>query len=164
MTDAIRNWWSGLSLRERVLVGIAGGLSALLIGWFLIFTPMTRALAEQRLAHAAALDRNGAVAWRVAEIRRLQSQPRTTPAAQAASGATVALALTQAAAEGGFTLARNDAEGNDAATIAIANAKAPTVIVWLDGLAAQGLAPADITLRPNADGTVALTARIRRAQ
>jgi hypothetical protein len=72
--------------------------------------------------------------------------------------------LAQGAAEQGLTLSRNDPVGEGGASIAIANGRATALAGWLARMEADGLTPSDLTLRPNADGTVALTATMRRAQ
>ncbi|HMN53276.1 MAG TPA: type II secretion system protein GspM [Sphingopyxis sp.] len=33
MMDAVKNWWNGLSMRERWLVGVAGVLAVGVLGW-----------------------------------------------------------------------------------------------------------------------------------
>ena len=161
MTEAIGRWWATLSTRERIMVGVAGTLALVIGGWLLVFRPLDSALQAERLEHAAALERRAAVAVRVAEIRRLVASGATRRADRN-SAVAVSLALTQAAAERGFTLSRNDAQGDNAAAIAIANARATAVLPWIDELAGQGYAASDLTLRPNADGTVAVTATLRR--
>lgn len=155
--SAIRTWWDGLTVRERWLVGIAGGMAAAVLLWLATFG-VTAALSDAREAHGLAVDRAAGIAARVEAIEALQAAPR--PAA--ASAATVDIVVAQSAAEQGFTLSRNEAQGGGAATIAIANARAPAVLAWLAELEAMGILAGDLSLRPNADGTVALTATLRR--
>lgn len=161
MTDAIRTWWGGLSLRERWLVGVAGALAAAVIGWLLVYAPLRTALADAQEAHGVAIDRQAAIAARVAEIRQRESggNRASTPASSAA----ITLLLAQQAAEQGLTLSRNDPAGTTGANIAVANVRAPLLATWLTRLEESGLTVTDLTLRPNADGTVAMTASIRRA-
>lgn len=161
MTQSIRHWWETLSTRERWLVGVAGTLAAAVIGWFLIYAPLRTALADAREAHGIATDRQAAIASRVAEIRRREADGQN--ASSATNSAAVTLILTQSAAEQGFTLSRNDAAGDSGASIAMANVRAPALATWLSQLEGSGLTVTDLTLRPNADGTVAMTASIRRA-
>ena len=165
MSDTLRNWWMGLSRRERWLVGIAAVLAATTIGWLGIYTPLRTGLMTAREAHGLAVDRQAAISSRVAEIRRLQAdgnQAATT--ASPTNDAAITLVLAQGAAEQGFVLARNDAIGDSGATIAIANARAPSLVAWLAKLEDSGLTVTDLSLRPNADGTVAMTASVRAAQ
>lgn len=161
MTDAIRNWWGGLSLRERWLVAVAAALATAIVGWFLVYAPLRTALADAQEAHGLAIDRQAAIAMRVAAIRQRESggARATTPASSAA----ITLVLAQQAAEQGLTLSRNDPVGVTGAAIAIANVRAPLLAAWLTRLEESGLTVTDLTLRPNADGTVAMTAGIRRS-
>lgn len=159
MIARLHSWWDGLSLRERWMVGVAGALAALVVGWFLILVPLRSALADAGAAHAEAVDRHGAVMARVALLRRIgerQAPAATTPAA------TVDLVIGQSAAERGLALSRNEAQGEDAAAIAIANARAGAALGWIDALEAQGIVARELVMRPNADGTVALTATLAR--
>ena len=54
MIDNARNWFVGLSQRERVLVGVAGLLLAGLVGYYGIARPMLGAMtaAEERYVDA----------------------------------------------------------------------------------------------------------------
>lgn len=161
MNDAIRQWWDGLSLREQWLVGIAASLATAVLGWLLIYAPLRTALASAREANAVAIDRQASISARVAAIRQIESRgPR--PMDKKGGMAAVTLALGQSANEQGFTLSRNDPVGNDGATIAVTAARAPVLSVWLAGLEADGYSLNDVSIRPNADGTVAMTATIRR--
>ena len=62
----------------------------------------------------------------------------------------------------GLTLDRNEARGDRQATIAIATAKAPVLTDWLAGLEAQGFVVDQLTITPAADGTVGMTAELRK--
>lgn len=161
MIASLAHWWTALSTRERWLVGVAGGLTAIVIGWFLIALPLQSALSASREAHGIAVDRHAAVLARVEALEALQARGAAQPAAATAA---LDLAITQGAAEQGFTLSRTEAQGANSVVIAIANARAPALLRWLGDLEAAGISAADLSLRPNADGTVALTATLRRTQ
>jgi general secretion pathway protein M len=156
MIAALNSWWTGLSLRERWLVGIAGALAGGLIGWFLIITPLYDALDDAAAAHRAALERQAAVTSRVAALRRGAN------AAPAAPSAAASIIADQAAAEAGLPLSRNDPAGDGGTAIAIANARSPAALALLQRLEAAGLHASELALRRNGDGTVALTATLRR--
>ena len=70
--------------------------------------------------------------------------------------------LTQSAGEIGLALDRNEARGSGQATIAIATAKAPVLTDWLASLEAQGFVVDQLTITPAADGTVGMTAELRK--
>ena len=165
MTDTIHTWWRALSFRERWLVGVAGVLAFLAIGWFGITMPLLGALDAARERHAVAIDRQAGVAQRVAEIDLLTSSRGTAGNGIARPEAATALSLWigQSAAEQGFTLSRNEAQGPDRAAIAIGNARAPALIGWVAALEQMGVMAQDLSMRPNRDGTIAITATFGRA-
>jgi general secretion pathway protein M len=156
MIDAVNSWWAGLSQRERVLVGIAGALLSGLVGWFLILVPLQNALASAGDEHLAALDRAGAVRSRIAALETGADSGIGT------STAVVAQVITQAAAEAGLPLTRNDPAGNDGAAIAISNGRSAALLTLLANLEQQGITASDLTMRPNGDGSINLTATFRR--
>ena len=67
MTDKLANWFEALSLREKVLVGIAAVLSALLVAIYGIYFPLTTSIQEKRVVYREALERRVAVEAMVAQ-------------------------------------------------------------------------------------------------
>ena len=65
MMDAVKSWWSGLSRRERWLVGIAGILALAVFGWA-IGRPAVAAFVDLETRHQAAIEREGRVAAKAA--------------------------------------------------------------------------------------------------
>ena len=49
-------WWSGLSLREKALLAVAGGLAALVIVWYGLMAPALSARTEARQDRQLAAD------------------------------------------------------------------------------------------------------------
>lgn len=158
MMAAIQGWWQALSIRERWLVAVAGGLALLLLGWFLILRPLQSGLIDARAAHGAALDRHAAITARVAMLRAADRTPRVS------NPAAVSLIATQFAAEADLPLSRNDAVGDTGASIAIAAARAPAALALIATLEDAGVIATDVSLRRNGDGTVALTTTLERAR
>ncbi|MCW0198916.1 type II secretion system protein GspM [Sphingopyxis sp.] len=156
--DAVKNWWGGLSMRERWLVGVAGVLAALVLGWAL-GRPAVAAFAGLESRHSAAIEREGRVA---AKVQLLAQRPAKSLAA-AVDAVAVDQYLAQSAGEIGLTLDRNEARGQGQATIAIAAAKAPVLTGWLASLEGQGFVVDQLTITPAADGTVGMTAELRKA-
>ena len=157
MTGALRNWWTALSRRERGLVGAAGALALAVLGWALVPSAFA-AFAGLEDRHRAAVEREGRIAAKV----RLLAQRPASGVATAADIVAIDQYLAQSAGEIGLTLDRNDARGSGQAAIAIATAKAPVVIDWLAGLEAQGVMVDQLTITPAADGTVGVTADLRK--
>ena len=157
MTDKLKNWWSGLSLRERWLVGVAGVLALGVLVWGLA-RPAVAAFSDLESRHRAAIEREGRVK---AKVQLLARRPAKS-AATAVETQAIDQYLAQSAGEIGLTLDRNEARGAGQATIAIATAKAPVLIDWLASLEAQGFVVDQVTITPAADGTVGLTAELRK--
>lgn len=157
MTDKLKNWWGGLSLRERWLVGVAGVLALGVLVWGLA-RPAVAAFIDLESRHRAAIEREGRVK---AKVQLLARTPAKSAAAAVETQA-IDQYLAQSAGEIGLTLDRNEARGAGQATIAIATAKAPVLIDWLASLEAQGFVVDQLTVTPAADGTVGLTAELRK--
>ncbi|MGV7121702.1 type II secretion system protein GspM [Sphingopyxis sp. 550A] len=158
MMDAVKNWWNGLSMRERWLVGVAGVLATLVLVWAL-GRPAVAAFADLESRHSAAVEREGRLA---AKLQLLAQRPAKSLAA-AVDAVAIDQYLAQSAGEIGLTLDRNEARGQGQATIAIAAAKAPVLTDWLASLEAQGFVVDQLTITPAADGTVGMTAELRKA-
>lgn len=157
MTEKLQNWWIALSPRERWLVGIAGVLALGVIIWGL-GRPAYAAFTDLEAQHRAAIEREGRVA---AKAQLLAQRPAKSLAA-ALDAVAIDQYLTQSAGEIGLTLDRNEARGSGQATIAIATAKAPVLTDWLASLEAQGFVVDQLTITPAADGTVGMTAELRK--
>ena len=158
MMDAVKSWWNGLSIRERWLVGVAGVLALVVLGWAL-GRPAIAAFFELETRHRAAIEREGRVAAKVA----LLAQRPAKSVAAAVDAIQIDQYLAQSAGEIGLTLDRNEARGDRQATVAIATAKAPVLTDWLAGLEGQGFVVDQLTITPAADGTVGMTAELRKA-
>lgn len=158
MMDAVKSWWSGLSTRERWLVGVAGVLALALLGWAL-GRPAIAAFFDLETRHRAAIEREGRVAAKVA----LLAQRPAKSVAAAVDAIQIDQYLAQSAGEIGLTLDRNEARGDRQATVAIATAKAPVLTDWLAGLEGRGFVVDQLTITPAADGTVGMTAELRKA-
>src|SRR3546814_5931310 len=158
MTDKLRNWWSGLSQRERWLVGVAGVLACGVLIWGLA-RPAVAAFIDLDSRHRTAIEREGRVK---AKVQLLARRPAKSVATEVAAVA-IDQYLTQSAGEIGLTLDRNEARSAGNATIAIATATAPGLIAWLASLEGQGFIVDQLTITPAADGTVGLTAELRRS-
>ncbi len=157
MMERVQNWWAALSRRERWLVGVAGALALSVLIWGL-GRPAYAVFADLENRHAAAIEREGRVA---AKVQLLAQRPAKSVAA-AVDAVAVDQYLAQSAGEIGLTLDRNEARGQGQATIAIATAKAPVLTSWLAALEGQGFVVDQLTITPAADGTVGMTAELRK--
>ncbi|AJA07787.1 hypothetical protein SKP52_04300 [Sphingopyxis fribergensis] len=157
MTERLQNWWIALSLRERWLVGIAGVLALGVVLWGL-GRPMAAAFIDLESQHRAAIEREGRVS---SKVQLLAQRPAKSVAATV-DAAQIDQYLAQSAGEIGLTLDRNEARGAGQATIAIATARATVLTDWLASLEGQGFIIDQLTITPAADGTVGLTAELRK--
>ncbi|WP_432768161.1 MAG: type II secretion system protein M [Sphingopyxis sp.] len=158
MMERLQRWWSEISPRERWLVGIAAVLGIAVLGWAL-GRPAVAAFIDIDAQHRAAIEREGRVA---AKVRLLAERP-TTSVTAATDAVQIDQYLAQSASEIGLTLDRNEARGQRVAAIAIATAKAPVLTDWLASLEAQGFVVDQLTITPAADGTVGMTAELRKS-
>ena len=158
MRESVQNWWAGLTQRERWLVGVAAVLALAVLLWALA-RPAYAAFVDLETAHRAAVEREGRVA---AKVQLLAQRPAKSLAA-AVDATAIDQYLAQSAGEIGLTLDRNEARGQGQATIAIATAKAPVLTDWLASLEGQGFVVDQLTITPAADGTVGMTAELRKA-
>lgn len=150
-------WFIGLTGRERWLVGVAGGLTALIVLVYGLILPLGHALDDAAVRHREATERAGRI---VAGLDALKRAPAPRAAAMAGPLEQVAQASAQAA---GFVVQSSQKQGSDMVIMVIPTARASAALAWLDGLAAQGLAVEQLTVTPAPDGTVSVNVTLRRA-
>lgn len=155
MTGAVGQWWTGLSPRERVLIGVAAALALAVLLWLgaraMLAAMDTRAeLHREAVARAARVEAKAAV---------LQTPAATEAALPAGS---LDQWLAQSAGDTGLTLDRNEARGERLATVAIGSARSPALLGWLTGLEGQGIVIDRLSITPGTDGSVAMTAELRQ--
>lgn len=137
-------WWRGRSLRERVLLGVMGGLLALVVLIYGVALPVERGLAEARAAAGEALDRNAAIRNKVAALRQL---PRV-----AMPKVDLPEAVTATALASGLTLERNQPQGPGRADIAVASASSAALFGWIAALEGRGVVVESVIFRPAQNG------------
>lgn len=162
MMDGLKIYWAERSPREQRLLMVAGALAAVLL-LVLIARPVMIWTEQLQSSHRAAVEREGRVAAKAA----LLAGPAAagTGSADSGSGAsagTLDQYLAQSASELGLSLSRNDGRGTDGASIAMTQAKAQVVMAWLADLERQGMILGNLTLTPQPDGTLGMTADVRR--
>lgn len=158
MIAKLTEWYQGLSIRERILVTVAGGLLALVVLIYGIAMPLWTGLGDAEARQDEAVEREARVASKVALLK----DGGAARAAGTGDGAPLSLAVGQSAAEQGFTLETNTARGDRATSIAIAAIRAPALLAWLARLEEGGVRVTDLTLRSGANATVAATATLER--
>ena len=141
MTAALARYWAARSARERILLTIAGALSARVIFWLLAWGPVAQAIGDARVAARAASARAARVTAMAATIRQGETAARARGQAIGDVGAFV----TTSASGAGLALTRNDAAGNQASDIAL-NGDGRAVMRWLLQVEAQGLVLRTLTI------------------
>ena len=156
MMDGFRQYWTGLSDRERRLLMVAGLLAAAVLAWLAARPPIAVSANAQR-SHQLAVERQGRVSAKLALLQRPADQ-------QGALWQVASLEqfLTTSASETGLTLSRHEARGQQGASFAISGGKAAVVTAWLADLEERGLAFDQLSITPQADGTVGVTADVRQ--
>lgn len=154
MTEGLKNWWAGRSLREQRLLLVMFALMAVVIAWLFVRT-MDDALAQARERHSRAVIEQAEVAGKVAALKALQRGGNRRLEAP------VDLLVGQSASEVGFVLSRTEPQGRDRVEIAIASARPQAFFGWLSDLEAKGVFPEKLTARANSDQTLSIEATLR---
>jgi general secretion pathway protein M len=155
MIAKLSGWYSGLSLREKILVGIAAGLSAVLVAIYGLYLPLTGSIQEKRINYRAALDRRVAIEAAVASSANRQA----SVGPQAVSGPIEQL-VNQSAAEAGFTLDKAESAGNGRVAIMMTQARPSALLKWLAELEKQGVMVEQIDVKAATAGSVSMTATL----
>lgn len=157
MIGRLRNWWAALSRREHVLLGVAALLAAALLLWQ-VGRPLVDAWTQAENQHRQALERKERIAAKIDLLRDM------TMANRRVQNSSVPLDqwIAASAADRGLTIDRADARGDRQLNLSIAAAKAPALMAWLTMLEDQGVIVDQMTMTPAPDGTVGMTAELRR--
>lgn len=130
-------WWNNMAPRERLLIAVAGILTALVIGWQFVLVPSmaARAEAEVRLNEA---DRTLArIQERYGMQRALGAAAPTNARPTSASIEDFKAAVTGAAGNVGLSIAR--LQGNDSTSVRLIfeDVDPRLIFVWLESVQAQ---------------------------
>lgn len=149
----LRARWAAFTRRERLLVGIALALAALVVAIWGVLLPLGRAYEAARARHAEIVQASARVGAKLAAL----------DAAPVAAGTTaMGQRLTAAAGQAGLTLQSVDPRG-DGIAVTIAGARPAAVLGWIDSLGRQGVAIDAISLAPAPDGSLGATVNVRPA-
>lgn len=157
MIDKLVNWFEALSLREKVLVGVAAILSALLVAIYVVYFPLTSSIQEKRVEYREALERRVAV-----EAMATQAIQKQSSGAVVATAGPLEQMVNQRATEAGFTLEKADPAGNGRVTIAMAQARPAALMKWLAELELEGIVADQIEVKAGSAGTVSVNATLAR--
>jgi general secretion pathway protein M len=156
MIENLKTWYFALTSRERVLVSVAGILTAVVVVIFGILLPTMSALEQAESGLDEAVQRRGRIEAAV-EAASLQK-----PAAALPAQADIDLVVTQGAAEKGFDLLKPTNSAPGQVDFRIEQARAPALLAWLSELESQGISVSTITMRSGANGSVTVEAQLRQ--
>ena len=76
----MKEWWLELSIRERLLLSIGGSIGLVLLGYFLLWTPLSTYVND---LHTSIVEQQSLLTWMqnaIKELQQLQAQsPQTQP-------------------------------------------------------------------------------------
>lgn len=159
MSEKLSNWFERLSLREKILVGVAATLSALLVAIYGVYFPLTNAIHEKRVEYREALERRVAIEAMVAQANQKQ-----TGSVVADMSGPLEQVVNQRATEAGFTLEKADAAGNGRVSISMAQARPAALMKWLAELEMAGIVAEQIEVKAGSAGTVSVNATLARGE
>lgn len=159
---AIRNWWAGMSARDRRILLIGTAITLPLLGWALVWQPLDA-------AHEAARAAQAETAAQHAEVRTLAGQlARRAKTGGAAAGAQSPLAAVEAVARDQRLLEqfkRREAEGANGAHLVLENAPADALMRLLERLDQEyGLRVAQAQIDPVGPGRVNASITLQRGR
>ena len=157
MIDKLAIWYEALSLREKILVGVAAILSLLLVAIYGIYFPLTTSIHEKRVEYREALERRVAI-----EALLTQANQKQNVAVVATISGPLEQVVNQRATEAGFTLEKADAAGNGRVSITMAQARPAALMKWLAELELDGIVADQIEVKAGSAGTVSVNATLAR--
>jgi general secretion pathway protein M len=153
---ALRDWYVGRTQREQRLILVMLAVAVPVLAWFLIVRPVSGAYDQAVQDHLSAIDRHG-------RVMALAEAAKSTPARSvAASDADLQLVVTEAASQAGIVLQGTTPNGSNALDLNVAGGRATALLQWLAQFEAQGIAVQQMTMTPQPDGTVSMSARLAR--
>lgn len=150
--NALTGWFTALSRREQILIAILGVLVALTLTFYGIYRPLYTAATAAKTRHYEVTMQAGRIKAKLNSLNDPAAQTRPVIAAA------LHLFIASEAAERGFTLERNQANGDDRTQITIASARAPAFLSWIADLETRGILVEDLVTRRMDNGTITVSA------
>jgi general secretion pathway protein M len=156
MSESLRSWWRGRTIREQRLLLVMFGLVAVVLLWLLIVRPLGDALSRARERYAdAALE----LAEARAQARLIGQLESNGPASLAEP---IDALINRSAAEAGFPVARLDREGEAQATLVLASVRPQAFFGWLAQMESnRGLIVERLNTTTNSDRTLSVQVTFR---
>jgi len=131
----IRTWWQGLQQREQRVLGAGTAIVALLLGWALVWYPLSRSRSELTVRVAQQQDDLAWMRQALGETRALRAQGAHSRADRQGKSL---LALADVSARGGGlvgALKRVEPAGSTSVRVSFEIADFDALMNWLDSLA-----------------------------
>lgn len=155
MIDYARNWFAGLSQREKILVGVAGLLLAGLVGYYGIARPMFGAMTAAEERYVDAVERQARIDAKIAALQ----QPADGDAVRF-SGVIDAF-VGQSAGETGIAVASVTPQSGNRVNMVVESAKPTALFGWLARIEQQGIAVESLSVNSAGSGTISATLTLR---
>ena len=155
MIDNARNWFVGLSQREKILVGIAGLLLAGLVGYYGIIRPMFGAMTAAEERYVSAVERQARIETKVAAL--LQPVEGTVVKFSGAIDSFVS----QSAGETGIAVGSVVLQSGGRVNMVVESAKPTALFGWLARVEGEGIAVEALSVNPAGEGAVSATLTLR---
>ncbi|PHR10527.1 MAG: hypothetical protein COA41_20780 [Sphingopyxis sp.] len=155
MIDTAKNWFVGLSQREKILVGIAAALLAGLVGYYGVARPMSDAMMAAEQRYMDAVEQRARIDAKVVALRQAADG-----SLEKFSGAIDAF-IGQSAGETGIAVASVTPQSDSRANMVVESARPTALFGWLARIEQQGVAVESLTIEPAANGTVSATMTLR---
>ena len=152
MIARIKNWFAGLSQREQILVGIFAVLLSFTILIFGIIQPLIGAHVDARKDHAIAVEDSARLSAKIDLLENGEGD------AKFSFSGSLHQYLAASAAEKGFEIGRNDALGNNAATITMSAAGPTAFFAWVNELEQKNIRLETLTVSPTPGGAISVNA------
>lgn len=155
MIDNARNWFVGLTQREKILVGIAALLVAALVAYYGIARPLAGATTAAEERYVEAIEGQARIEAKVAALR----QPVDGTASR--FGGAIDIFVSQSAGETGIAVGSIDTQPDSRVNMVVESAKPTALFGWLARIERQGVAVESLSVSPASNGTVSATLTLR---
>lgn len=156
MTEGLRIWFRARELREQRLVLAAAALAVIVFTWLLVVRPLGDSLSEAKERHGEAVQALAEVRAQADLVTELQN------AVSADIGGPLDTMLMQSATEAGFQVAKIEANGPRAATIAIGAVRPQAFFGWVNQMeSSRGLVVDRLNATANSDKTLTVSVTFR---
>jgi len=142
-------FWQNLTARERAVVAVAGVLTVLVVGYFMLVRPLADYEAESQRALARAKAVYQQIDAGAAEVEAA----RGTTQEKAGETTSLRVAVAQSAREIGVAISRLQPGADGALTVWVESVPSPVFYRWLETLsAAHGIAPVKVVAQKSSAG------------